>query len=90
MSRFEFVDNQDLIKAIELRASECFPAMNIANALGGSETIAWRLVRSSSLSELIEEAISRKIELKEIKSAVDKKPLLETKAYMDLSINIIK
>lgn len=84
MSRFEFVEDKDLIHAIELLISECFGAMNIANALGGIETKPWKIVRSSSLVELVKEAVNRKINLKELKSAVDKTPFMESKAYAKL------
>jgi ribulose 1,5-bisphosphate carboxylase large subunit-like protein len=86
MSRFEFVDDEDLMQAIRIMISECFTAMNIANALAGSQTKPWKIVRSASLIELVKEAVSRKISLRELKSAVDNKPFMETKAYAELQI----
>lgn len=57
------VSDAALIKAIELRCSECFPAMNIANALAGYETIEWKIVRAFSLVDMVREARKRGIDL---------------------------
>jgi len=56
----------DIKKAIELRTSECFGAMNIVNALAGIETDAWYLVRHYTLAELKAEAEKRGIVFKEV------------------------
>ena len=46
----------EISEAIQIRTSECFGALNIANALGGSETNSWYLIRNYTLEQLKEEA----------------------------------
>ena len=75
------VKDSDLLHAIELRCSECFPAMNIANALGGSRTVPWDLVRTYSLVEMLQEAKDRGLDLSNLKAAVDGRKVVESKAY---------
>jgi hypothetical protein len=83
-SRFEFVPDSDLREAVELRISSCFPAMNMANAIGGTEDLTWKLVRNSTLIELIEECLNRKMPIFDFKGAVDHTPFKETKAFQHL------
>jgi len=51
--------NGDVIEAIRIRTSECFGALNIANALGGEETASWYLIHHYTLEQLKEEAQRR-------------------------------
>jgi hypothetical protein len=75
--------DKELQEAIELRCSECFPAMNIANSIGGNtKSIEWRLVRSFSLVELIKEAMLRGLPVEQFKSAVGGKPIKNTTIYL--------
>ena len=79
------VSDAELLHAIELRCSECFGAMNFANALGGSETTEWKLVREYSFLVMVDEAIKRGLDVMGVKSAVDKRPIQETviwKSYL--------
>jgi hypothetical protein len=77
----KLVSDEDLMEAIRLRISECFPAMNIANALGGAEDIPWKLVRQCTLVQMVVEALDRNLPVKDLR-AVDGKPFLETSAYL--------
>ena len=83
-SRFVFVPDYNLRKAVELRISACFLAMNMANAFGGTEDLTWKLVRNSTLIELVEECIARKMPIFDFKGAVDHTPFKETKAFQHL------
>jgi len=56
--------DKEIIEAIRIRTSECFRAMNIANAIAGYETNEWYLCRNYSLEELKEEAGKRGLEIK--------------------------
>ena len=60
-----------LKKAIQLLISECFGAMNIANALGGSQTPEWEVIHGGNkVSEIFAEAKKRGMDLKGLKAAV--------------------
>lgn len=75
------VSDRDLIKAIELRISKCFVAMDIANALGGSQSIPWDIARKYSVMELVAEALDRKLDVCSIKAAVDGTSFMDTEMY---------
>ena len=64
------ISDASLIKAIELRCSECFPAMNLANQLGGYPSTEWEIVRTYSLVDMVREANKRGIDLTGRKAAV--------------------
>lgn len=64
------IDDATLQKAIELRISECFGALNIANALGGHQSLEWQVVRAFTPRELFDEARARKLPLETFKGAV--------------------
>ena len=76
------VTNNVLRAAIELRMSDVFPAMNIANALGGLQTDVWKIVRQYGLDELIAEALDRGLPVDEFKSAVEHKKFTDCKCYL--------
>jgi hypothetical protein len=59
----------DLVKAISLRCSPVFGSLSIANALGGSENDAWKVVRGFTLVQLVDEAVRRGVDLSEVKAA---------------------
>jgi hypothetical protein len=63
------VSTDDLIHAIELACSPVLGSLNMANALGGTQTDTWRLVREFTLVQLIDEACERGIDLTTIKAA---------------------
>jgi hypothetical protein len=77
------VSDAQLIKAIELRCSECFPAMNIANALGGYPSIEWKIVREFSLVDMVREANKRGIDLAGRKAAVGDQLVTERPIYQE-------
>jgi len=56
--------DSDIIEAIEIRTSECFGAMSIANAIAGYQSDSWYLIRNYSLDELKEEAKKRGLKIK--------------------------
>lgn len=76
------VSNAVLKEAIELRICECFPALNFANSLGGTETMAWKLVRKYGLVELVEEALDRGLPVGDFKSSVEGTRFIDCKLYM--------
>lgn len=63
------VSTDDLVHAIELACSPVLGALNMANALGGSQTDAWRVVREVPLAQAIDEAIERGVDLSALKAA---------------------
>lgn len=71
-----------LREAIEIRISECFGAMSIANAIGGREDDVWRLIRQVSLVEMIAEALDRGLPVREFKTAVGDIRFLDTPYYL--------
>lgn len=81
-----FLTDEILIKAISLRFSECFPAMNIANtfhlqAPGGTGDIPWKIVRTISPLDMIKEAKKRKIDLSSVKTSVGNTLIVESSLY---------
>lgn len=72
---------EDLARAIELACSPVLGALNMANAIGGLQTDAWRLVREFSLVQLIDEAISRDVDLASIKAACCDVPVVDTPPF---------
>jgi hypothetical protein len=78
----EPISNAVLSEAISLRISECYGAMDIANRLGGSPSVAWKVARAHRLAELVADALDRGIDVRAIKAAVDKTAFCDTKAYL--------
>ncbi len=78
------VSDADLKEAICLMVSECFGAMCIANALGGSPSVPWEIVRKHRLAELVADALDRLLPVRDFKAAVTGTPFMETKAYLRL------
>lgn len=77
------VKDNDLKKAIELKCSECYAAMAIANAFGGSQSAEWILVRKFTLADLIAEANRRGLDMAEWKTAVDNAILCDSKPFTE-------
>lgn len=73
--------NEDLKTAIENRASPCFSAMNICNALGGIQTNDWKLNRKFKFSELVAEAKNRGMNPENFECAVEGGRVGETNLY---------
>ena len=67
--RVEISDKQ-LLEAISLRFCRHFPALNIANGLGGLRTIPWDIVHTFKPAEMLEEAESRNLDLTELEAAM--------------------
>lgn len=63
------VRTESVIHAIELACSPVLGSLSMANALGGSQTDDWRLVREFPLAQLIDEAVERGVDLSIIKAA---------------------
>ena len=63
------VRTEDVIQAIELACSPVLGALSMANAIGGLQTDAWRLVREVSLVALIDEASARDVDLSVVVAA---------------------
>jgi len=73
------IDNDDLIKAICIRADEAWQALLIARAFGGGfEDMAWWVASEFSLSDLLDEAATREIDLSDQATVVHKTPLSES------------
>jgi len=70
-----------LKQAISLRISKSFPAMSVANAIGGSYSPAWDLARRVRLAELVADALDRGLDVRNIKE-VDGTPFCDTAAYL--------
>jgi hypothetical protein len=56
--------------------------MSIANAMGGTPSLPWKLARDYSLDTLIADALDRKLPVRDFKAAVTGTPFMETKAYL--------
>lgn len=76
------VSNKILRKAIELRISSCFTAMNIANSIGGSPSPEWDLVRKYSLPELVADALDRGMPVAEFRAAVTDEKFTDCRLYL--------
>lgn len=76
------VSNDVLKKAVELRMSDVFPSMNVANAIGGTQTDAWRLCRQESLAELIAESLDRGLPVSEFRCEVTDKKFMDCRSYL--------
>jgi len=77
------VSDSALLKAIELRCSECFPAMNLCNSLGGLQTIEWKVVRAFTLVDMVREARKRGLDLSDRKATVGDHLLTERPIYQE-------
>lgn len=78
------VSNETLRRAIELRMSDCYPAMSIANALGGTPSNSWAIARKYRLALLVEEAIDRGLPVAEFYDPVADKRFVDCKCYLRL------
>lgn len=77
--------DKSLLEAIQLLISECFSAMNIANALGGSKTDEWRIIREHPIADIFGEAKKRNLLTAGIKAAVGDRTIENTwaKKYLE-------
>lgn len=75
------VPDRVLRSAIELKCSECYGALSMANALGGSPSADWLCARAHKLADLVAEVRQRKLDMADWKAAVDNKTLCDTPAY---------
>lgn len=75
------VSDQELRDAIELRMSDHFPAMNIANAMAGSQTPKWELARKYRLPLLVAEALDRGLPVGTFKDTLNGFTFCECKSY---------
>ena len=60
------ISDEAVIKALQLRCSQVYPALALANAFAGADTDEWWLVHNHSLPELLAEADRRQITLDQI------------------------
>lgn len=65
------VQDRVLVKAIELKCSQFYGAMSAANAISGSASAEWAVARANKLVDLVADAIARKIEFGNSRTAVD-------------------
>ena len=75
--------DRDLQKAIELKCSQCYRAMSVANSLGGSPSRDWTLARAHKLPDLVAEARRRQLDMASWKPAVIEEVLCDTAPYRD-------
>jgi hypothetical protein len=75
------ITNADLRKAIEICISECFPAMDIANAIAGAQTTEWKILRSFTARQLFDEAKTRGLPLESFIGAVGDRPITMSPMY---------
>ncbi len=78
----------DIKDAVRLKCANCYGAMAMANAIGGSRTPGWDLCHGHSLKEILAEAKEQQIDLSGVKSAVDDKPV-ETTLYFQRAAGTI-
>lgn len=78
----------DLQKSIELKCSECYGAMSIANAIGGTPSRDWHIARKFKLADLIAEAGRRGLDMSGWKTAVDHGTLCDSKAFIEAAQKI--
>jgi hypothetical protein len=62
-------------EAIRLKSANCWGALSMANALGGSKTEAWDLAHTYPLKDLIAHARENNILTADLKAAVDETPV---------------
>ncbi len=74
--------DQSLVGAVALRCSRVFPALNLVNALGGQQTMEWKIVRTYSLMGILAECDKRKLDLSKTMAKVEGGPVMETPAYL--------
>jgi hypothetical protein len=79
----EIPTDSEIQKAIELRSSRVFPAMDVANTLAGdTSAVHWRLIREYTFTDLIEEAMNRNLDFDEFRTSVERKPVTDTEIFM--------
>ena len=74
-------DKADITAAIELMINKCFPALSVANALGGSDTIPWRLAREIGFAELVASAREHGVDIAGLRGNVDGRSILSAPIY---------
>lgn len=72
------ISDADLQRAIEIRVDRCFPAMNICNALAGTPTIAWQIIRQFTALQLFDEAIARGLPIESWRGRVEGNALVDS------------
>ena len=78
------VNDRVLQQAIELKCSECYGAMSVANRLGGSPSEDWIVARSNKLADLIADAMYlRKLDMATWKTAVVGSLLCDSQPFRD-------
>lgn len=82
------VPDRVIKEAVELKLSSCYPAMSMANAIGGSRSQVWDVARGNKVVDLIASAIARGMDVSKWKTAVDGKDIAESGAY-NSAISII-
>lgn len=75
------ISTDKLKKAISLKCANCYGAMSMCNALGGMATDEWILCHAYTLKQLLDEANSLGLDLSDVKSSIDDKPVKETLYY---------
>ena len=75
------ISDDDLIRAISLIISDCFTALNLANAMGGHQSTPWKIVRQFTPREMFDEAKARGIDLESIIGAVAGPPMTKSPLY---------
>ncbi len=83
LSLEEPITDRELLEAVCIRCSICFPAMNIANALGGSQSRVWKVVRKFKLDELVREMTARNLLPTNLKEAVGDRRLVDIPSYQE-------
>lgn len=72
------ISNDSVKKAIEILASECFGALNLANTLGGLQTEEWQILHNNSWKDIVDDGKSRGLDFDSMKCAVTKTPLMRS------------
>ncbi len=75
------ITDADVKEAISLKCANCYGALNMANAMGGADSVPWKLCRLYPLKDLLDDASRRGIDLTSLKAAVDGTPVTESLYY---------
>lgn len=77
------VSTSDLVEAIAVACSPVFGAMNMANAIAGAQTDVWRLIREFTLTQLIDDAAERGVDLSAVKAVCCDVLVFDTPPFRD-------
>ena len=82
------VNDTDLLKAVCIRFSECFPAMNFARAFGGgSNSTPWKIMEQFTPREILQEVELRELDISDLAQSCSDNLVVESKLYLKITID---